>query len=237
MIEAVKIVDIISNSDFMMRDGLDKNLVAQYKENLENIMKENPIIVFDTPNSLVLVDGFHRLAAARQLNWDKIPCEIRKGSVQDAFGFACLANLRHGKPLKPKERRRAICEYVKLNAELSNVQIANQVGVSEITIRRYRQELESAGEIEPQEKRFSADNTIRGLPTSTSVEVDPFKEWADPRVINDDMFSVLANDNKKYDLIIVDPPYGITKESWDKQTNFYPFNFRDFKSTWFLWQF
>jgi len=172
----VPIAEIIGKSDFNMREGLDKELIAQYKENLSIIIDENPIKIYDTPSGLILYDGFHRLAAARQLNWIKIKTIVKKGSVQDAHAAACLANLKHGKPLSREERKKAIKEYIKLKVKLSNVLIARDIGVGETTIRRYRNELEVAGEIEPQEKRLGADNRTITIPTSPNGEVDPEPE-------------------------------------------------------------
>lgn len=216
----LKLSDIVIDKDFMMRDSLDKETITLYKENLENIVMSNPIVLFKTPKGLMLVDGFHRHAAAKQLNWESISAEVHSGSVQDAYAYACLANLKHGKPLTSKEKKRAICEYLKLNVRLSNVQICLDVGVSDVTILRYRQELEAKGELTPQEKRLGADNKVRELPTSTLVEVDPFDEWFKNHVVCDDLFNILPDDPLQYDLIIVDPPYGITKEEWDQKSKF-----------------
>ena len=101
--QSIEISKITIDKSFMMRDALDKKLVAEYKENLKNMP---PISLYDTPQGLLLVDGFHRLTAAKQLNWKNIDAIVAKGSIQDAFGVACLSNLRHGKPLKPEERKR-----------------------------------------------------------------------------------------------------------------------------------
>lgn len=224
----IKLSDIVIDKDFMMRDGLDKETIALYKENLENIVASDPIVLFTTPKGLMLVDGFHRLTAAKQLNWESILAKVHAGSVQDAYAYACTANLKHGKPLTPKEKKRAICEYIKLNVELSNVQIGVDVGLPESTIRNYRRELETKGEITPQEIRIG----INGVPQkvgdkigSQTCEPDPFGEWFNNHIICDDVFNVLPDDPLKYDLIIVDPPYGITNEEWDKQTKFDLLNF------------
>ena len=221
----VKLSDIVIDKDFMMRDGLDKETIALYKENLENIVASDPIVLFKIPKGLMLVDGFHRFKAAKQLNWESISAEVYSGSVQDAYAYACTANLKHGKPLTPKEKKRAICEYIKLNVESSNVQIGLDVGVSDVTILNYRRELEAEGKIKPQEKRLGVDGKDYTLPASKTLEADPFKEWFESHVICDDVFNVLQDDPLKYDLIIVDPPYGITKEEWDKQTKVDLLNF------------
>jgi len=220
-IKEVPIDEIIGKSDFNMREELDKSLVVQYKENLSIIIDENPIIIYDTPLGLHLSDGFHRLASARQLNWTKIKAIVKKGSVQEAYAAACLANLKHGKPLSRKERKKAIQEYIKLKVKLSNVLIASDIGVSEITIRRNRRELEAEGAIEPQEKRLGADNRTIKIPTSTNVEVDtepepdPFTEWFSEHVVCGDALEEMPTLERKFDLAIIDPPYGITAEDWD----------------------
>lgn len=213
----VSIDEITAITDFTMRENLDKELVAQYKENLNSIIDENPIKLYDTPSGLILTDGFHRLTAARQLNWTKIKAIVKKGSVQDAYAAACLANLKHGKPLSREERRKAIKEYIKLKVTFSNPLIAKDVGVDETTIRRYRQELEAKGEIEPQETRLGADNRTITTPTSANAEVepDPFAGWFSEHVVCGDALKVMPSLERKFDLAIVDPPYGITAEDWD----------------------
>lgn len=216
-IKKVPIKEIISKTDFTMREGLDKELIAQYKENLDIIIEENPIKLYDTPSSLILTDGFHRLSAARQLNWTEIKAIVKKGSVQDAHAAACLANLKHGKPLSRKERKKAIQEYLKLKVNLSNALIAKAIGVHETTILRHRRGLEAAGEIEPQERRLGADNKTYTTPASAIAEAepDPFAEWFSDHVICGDAFKVMPDLERKFDLAIVDPPYGITDEDWD----------------------
>ena len=184
--ESVSIDAIVIDKDFMMRDAIDKKTVESYKENLGVILEASPIVVFETPNGLMLVDGFHRLSAARQLNWEQIKVQKYKGSVQDAFAFACLANLKHGKPLMPEERKKAICQYIKLNSKLSNVLIAEHVGKSEFTIRHYRQELIDKGELEPELKTLGKDGKEQAATKtgSINIEVNPFDSWFDERVGN-----------------------------------------------------
>lgn len=220
----VSIKEINSSTDFTMREGLDKELVAQYKENLSIIVDENPIKIYDTPSGLILYDGFHRVSAARQLNWIKIKAIVKKGSVQDAYAAACLANLKHGKPLTINERKKAICEFIKLRVEWSNRRIADEVGIHHTTIGRRRKELEAKGEIEPQEKRTGLDDRTRGKPTGAIAPVEEteeerlereFNEWFSRHVICGDALEVMPTLERKFDLALVDPPYGITAEDWD----------------------
>ncbi len=220
-ITELKIKDIIRQTSFMIRDSLDKQLVARYKDEYEIIIRQAPISVFDTPSGLYLVDGFHRITAASQLNKETISAIVSHGSVQDAYAAACLANLRHGKPLSKDERIHAIRSFIKIHPEWSNVTLGDAVGRDESTVRRHRLALEASGEIVPQKKRLGADNRTITIPTSANAEVDPepvpdpFEEWLEKHVIQGDALEILPTLNKKYDLIIVDPPYGITTEKWD----------------------
>jgi DNA modification methylase len=219
---SVPIKNIVVNKDFMMREGIDKKTVDLYKDNLSAIIQADPIVVFDTPNGLMLVDGFHRLAAAKQLDWTEIKVKQFKGSVKDAFAFACLANLKHGQPLTRSEREHAIKEYIVLNVELSDRWIAEETGVNSDTIGRWRRELEAEGRLKPIEKRIGKDGkeySRVGFPTPEKV-IDPFDRWFEEHVVHGDLFDVLPSDPLKYDLMIVDPPYGITNEKWDKTTKY-----------------
>lgn len=226
--ETIPIDKIKSDPDFMMRDGLNKELVAQYRDNLDAILSGAPIEVYDVLDiGYVLVDGFHRLAAARQLNRETIPARVREGSIGDAYAAACLANLQHGKPLTQQERKKAICEYIKLKVKLSNGLISKATGISGVTIGKYRHELEAKGEIEPQDKRIGVDGrTIKTEISSAIVtpkklgveeveEIDPFDEWFNERVICSNALKIMPTIERRFDLAIVDPPYGITTEDWD----------------------
>lgn len=206
----------------MMREKLDKNLVEQYKEIFDFLP---PVMVFETPRGLLLVDGFHRHAAARQLNRKMMEVVVAKGSVQDALGSACLANLRHGKALTRDEKKKAIYQYIKLNSKLSNVLIGEHVGKDEKTIRLYRDELIDKGDLKPAtvitgKDGRETDISKIGKTTSENSEVDSFDEWFAEHVTMGDVLDVLEKDQMKYDLAIIDPPYGILKEQWDKRTKF-----------------
>ena len=220
----LQIKDIIADEGFMIRNSLDKQVVSQYKDDYETIIQQAPITVYDTPAGLYLVDGFHRINAARQLNKETISAVIKHGSVEDAYAAACLANLRHGKPLSRTEKQKAIKEFIKLHPKWSNVKLATKISCSDETIRRYRKELEAIGEIEPQDTRISKDGQLQPVEIniddkgSTNVEPsesDLFDSWFYARVIQEDALKILPTLNKRYDLIIVDPPYGITTEDWD----------------------
>lgn len=222
----IPISEIERNQDLMMRDKLDKALVAQYSENIEVILAAAPVEIYRVDGKCILTDGFHRVAAASQSNLDSISAIVHKGSFSDAYAAACVANLRHGKALTRKERKKAICEYIKLKARMSDRVIAGAIGVGKTTILRYRRELEANGEIEPQAIREGQDG--REISQKTSVldsgpigplddlaDVDPFDIWFDDHIICGNALEIMPTIERKFDLAIVDPPYGITTEDWD----------------------
>jgi hypothetical protein len=47
-----------------------------------------PVVVYETPQGRLLVDGYHRIAAARQRGASTIEAEIRHGSLRDALRYA-----------------------------------------------------------------------------------------------------------------------------------------------------
>lgn len=234
----IAINKIERNADLMMRETLDKSLIAQYKDNLETILAVAPITVYETGGDrYILTDGFHRISAACQLNMETIPAIVVTGTRHDAHAAACLANLQHGKPLSRKERQNAIREFIKLRVKWSNRKIADEVGISHVTILRYRRQLEAGGEIESQEKREGKDNKNRIIQkttvTNVTVDLSPipissapppepipeppdlYQEWFDEHILFGNSLEIMPTLTRKYDLAIVDPPYGITTEKWD----------------------
>lgn len=183
-LKELQIKDIICKKEFMIRDGIDKKLVAQYKDDYDVIIQQAPISVYDTPLGFYLSDGFHRIEAGKQLGKETISSIVTKGSVKEAYAAACLANLKHGKPLTKNERIRARKTFIKIYPEWSNVKLADDVGCNEKTIRDYRTELEKSKDILPQTSRIGKDGKTRPLPTKsdtatsekTEVEQKPKKK-------------------------------------------------------------
>jgi len=70
------------------------------------------------------------------------------------------------------------------------------------TIKRYRKELEAAGEIQPVTERLGADGRIidtSKIGTASSDVVSSFDAWFNKHVVCGDMFDVLPKDPLKYE--------------------------------------
>jgi hypothetical protein len=64
---------------------VDEDRVRKYAQALDELP---PVVVFDTEAGLLLVDGYHRLAAAVSLGRASIPADVRSGTRHEALAFA-----------------------------------------------------------------------------------------------------------------------------------------------------
>lgn len=141
----LNLAEITINQDLNVREELDNETIERYAESFEQLP---PVVVFETDSIYLLADGFHRYEAAKKLGREKINSEIRPGGYDDAQEYAAIANLKHGKPLTRAERRKAVERILKLHPERASNWIAQDMGVSENTVKKYREELEGNSQIE-----------------------------------------------------------------------------------------
>src|SRR5258708_35208600 len=98
--EAMEIgLDSIRPGPSLRIGGLNEDHVAALAEVGEGWP---PIIV--TEDGMV-IDGHHRVAAARLLGWDRIPALVFRGSRADAYVEAGRSNISHGMPVTLAEPR------------------------------------------------------------------------------------------------------------------------------------
>lgn len=81
----LEIDTLLANSLVDPREHLDPERVAHYVEARDALP---PVVVYRTAEGLLLVDGYHRVAAAQQRGATTIEAEIRHGSRQDALQYA-----------------------------------------------------------------------------------------------------------------------------------------------------
>ena len=129
------------------RAFLDPHVVADYAKLMEEGVQFPPVRVWFDGEIYWLSDGFHRVAAAEQLQASKISAQIFEGSFTDAQWDSYGSNVTHG-----LRRTREDVELIVGRAlghpngiQWSTNQIAKHVGVPETTIRRWRKHLSSSG--------------------------------------------------------------------------------------------
>ncbi len=95
-----------------------------------------PIVVWG--EDLVVVDGCHRVEAARRLGRQRVAAFRFLGSPEEAFIEAIRRNVSHGLPLSVADRRRAARRVLVRNPDWSDRRIASLCGLSDKTVGRIR---------------------------------------------------------------------------------------------------
>lgn len=117
----------------LVRSAVDPDHVARLSEVLQDCP---PITLTDGG---ALLDGLHRLEAARSLGWESIPAVIVPvASPVNALLTAAAANSTHGLPLTREERRSAVHQLLRLDLSLSDRRIARACGVSRSVVESAR---------------------------------------------------------------------------------------------------
>lgn len=139
-------------------NGLDPAHVAVLAEMPD---RWPPIVVRRA--DLSVVDGQHRVAAARQLRIRRIRAVLFDGSSDDAYLEFVRCNVGHGLPLSLEERRAAVQRILRTHAGRSDRAIAALCGVSPKTVARVREELGACGDLPESETRVGRDGRARPI--------------------------------------------------------------------------
>ncbi|MCT2589746.1 ParB N-terminal domain-containing protein [Streptomyces sp. N2-109] len=116
-----------------------------------------PIVVHRT--TMRVIDGLHRLQAARLRRQPEIAVRFFDGDADDAFVFAVRANVVHGLPLSTADRKAAGCRIVASHPQWSDRLIASVTGLSPRTIAELRRG--SAAPKVPERGRVGRDGRVR----------------------------------------------------------------------------
>ena len=143
------------------------NLIRQAGENhrhaqaiAESSESLPPIVVHRA--SMEVVDGWHRVLAARLRGIDAIAVRYFEGSGDQAFLLALELNITHGLPLTLADRKTAALRVARIHPEWSDRRIAQTTGISHKTVGALRR---SSGEIPQTTARLGRDGRIRRICT------------------------------------------------------------------------
>jgi ParB/Sulfiredoxin domain len=131
--------------------GLDPAHVAGLVENPD---AWPPLAVVAQQGVYLLVDGFHRLAAAKRLGLGSVAVGCVEAPADDdlrslAFGL----NARHGRPLSLADRRAEAVRLLRLAPDRSSRSIGKACGLNHETVERLRARAAASGEIRQTETR------------------------------------------------------------------------------------
>lgn len=124
-----------------------------------------PILVSSRDHSVI--DGHHRVAAAKALGQVEVSCVLFDGTPDDAYLESVRRNVVHGLPLTLKERERAAAHIVQRYGRWSDRRIAELCALSPTTIARVRHAAAARSTSRPSEatgqsgSRIGRDGRVR----------------------------------------------------------------------------
>jgi ParB-like chromosome segregation protein Spo0J len=117
-----------------------------------------PLAVVEQGDRFLLLDGYHRFAAAQNLKLDTVPVTVVEVSGgDDLYELAFFANAAHGRPLTLSDRRAFAARLLRAKPDQADREIGRRCGLTQPTVAKVRQELEQQAQIEPTEKRVGRD--------------------------------------------------------------------------------
>lgn len=143
MPDNLEIRNIRTDGGTQPRAGLDDKTVADYAEDVKNGTTFPPVVVFHDGSNHWLADGFHRLTAYRVAGKQRIPAEVKAGTLRDAQLYSVGANATHGLRRSRDDKRRAV-EMLLTDAEWgqwADREIARRCKVSNTFVGNIRKEL------------------------------------------------------------------------------------------------
>ncbi len=164
------------------RAELIQEVVDDYAEAYRQKAPMPPVSAFEVSDGTwVVVDGFHRVAAALIAGVEWIEARVKKGSLDDAAWAALSANRTHGLRRSNADKRRAVGIALRHPSGrlLSDREIAKHCGVSHTLVIEVRQGL---GTPDPVSNDFgqlgsqleeSSSSTPKPLKSHTPASVKP----------------------------------------------------------------
>ena len=133
--ELVEIAKLVLSDDLFARERLDEETIAEYSEAMQEDDQRFPAIrVIRLPGGgpLWVVDGWHRVEAAKRAKFSKMRASIREGKWANAVLAAVGSNTRHGLRRSNADKRRVVEMLLELPewAEASDREVARRCGVS-----------------------------------------------------------------------------------------------------------
>jgi hypothetical protein len=139
----VQLADLVLNEEFQIRLGkLRGGAVREYAKVYKAGGKMTPVKVAKLEGVMVLLDGWHRVAARKSLGLTDVKAEMVTTTRKEARWIAALANRGHGLQLTPKERREVFKAFVNADQHKHNSgrlksyrEIGAEIGRHHTTVR------------------------------------------------------------------------------------------------------
>lgn len=113
-----------------------------------------PLVVVAVDGHSVLVDGFHRFAAAQNLGLDTVTIDLVEMPADgDLKMLAFALNAKHGRPLSLSDRRSEAIRLLRAHPDWADREIGRRCGLAQPTVAKLRDELEASAQIEQTDVR------------------------------------------------------------------------------------
>jgi len=145
-------ISAVADADSPRSTGVD----PAHATSLAQAEAELPPIVVHRA-TLRVIDGMHRLTAARLRGEPEISATLFDGSADEAFLLAVRLNVSHGLPLTITDRRAAAARIIRTHSRLSDRAIGHIAGLAGKTVAALRRELEEP----PVSARIGRDGRVR----------------------------------------------------------------------------
>jgi ParB-like chromosome segregation protein Spo0J len=177
----LKISKVRTDGGTQARAAHDKEAIEEYAAQMADGAEFPAIEVVHEKkgNHYWLVDGFHRVFAAKQAGIKELAALIREGTQADARWLALAANKLHGLRRTNDDKAKAVQAALRERPEMTNAAIAEHVGVDGKTVARYRVELEARQEIPAVVERKGADGKTYDTGAQTTAPARAEKKKAE----------------------------------------------------------
>lgn len=111
--EGILLSDIVVDGELQSRSTkLDGTQVKRYSIAMKQGDEFPPICLARINSALFVIDGFHRVAAAKLIGKPKINAVVKKMTREEAKWEGGKENLQHGLPLRPKDKLPMFRAYI-----------------------------------------------------------------------------------------------------------------------------
>ncbi len=176
----IKLRELMADSSLQPRvGGIDPNHVRALEETPEGWP---PLKVVRQEGQYLLIDGFHRLDAARNLTLETIQVEVVDAPADgDLHALAFALNAEHGRPLSLVDRRAFAERLLRHQPYLADREIARRCGLAANTVGAIRGRLEQSAQIEQTTERVGHGGYVYRPPRNAGElpEADPVDSLGD----------------------------------------------------------
>lgn len=169
--KTINLINLELSPAMQARTAIKEGTVQDYAEAMESGAKFPPITVMAVNGSakaFCVIDGWHRVQAARACGKDSIACEVIDGTTsEDAMWAAAGMNISHGLRRSNADKARAVSLALQVRPDATYEEIASHCGVSVSMVASYFNAMNEVA---------AADEAIADEETETDTRVEVVQE-------------------------------------------------------------